>query len=843
MHKIIIHDNKACQFVTDDADLFRVLRSTLSYKMSGVEYTAAYKNGWNGMTFLINKKGYFFYGLLFKVEEFLKERHEQFIIEDLRPKVELNTPIDLSKKLKKMNMVPRDYQDRIVDAACNSRNGIVRACTGSGKAQPLDAKILTPDGWITMGEITTNAYVIGSDGKPKRVLEVFPQGKKEIYRITFSDGTSTECCDDHLWYTSTHNERRHKTGSVKSLKEIRSSLKYLENNKNNNSRNHSIPTIKPVMFNTKDIIIDPYLLGVLLGDGGLSTKNSVSLSSADNEIIDNCINALPKTTKIIKKKNSKHDYYVVGINKAYKKNDLINGLRKYNLMGLKSDTKFIPDDYLYNSVEIRLSILQGLMDTDGFCSKDGKSVIFYSTSQKLSEGVRFIIQSLGGKAVIRKKQTYYTYKGIRKIGKNSFAVHISMPENIIPFRLIRKKNLFIPRSKYQPIKYFDKIELIGEKEAQCILIDSKDHLYVTDDFILTHNTLCTALIAARLNKPTIIYVIGLDLLKQFHDLFSELFSEPIGYIGDGVCKIERINIASIWTIGSALNIDKKNICTDDEFDCEEKIDVSQREKILALLEQTKIHIFDECHVVTCDTIQSIHKKINPEYIYGFSGTPYRDDNTDLLIHGILGNQIVDVSASELIDKKILAQPIIKFIPVPHMSMPLAQYQTVYKSYITENAVRNMIIIQQTKELLDKKYTPLILFKHIKHGQTLYEMMSDAGIKCEMLYGNDSLKRRTEVKEMLEKKEISVILASTIFDLGINLPVLSALVLAGGGKSSIRALQRIGRIIRRYPGKTYAVVVDFFDQIKFLKKHSNIRYDIYSSEKGFKVIKCKEMKAA
>jgi superfamily II DNA or RNA helicase len=489
MHKIIIHDNKACQFVTDDADLFRVLRSTLSYKMSGVEYTAAYKNGWNGMTFLINKKGYFFYGLLFKVEEFLKERHEQFIIEDLRPKVELNTPIDLSKKLKKMNMVPRDYQDRIVDAACNSRNGIIRACTGSGK------------------------------------------------------------------------------------------------------------------------------------------------------------------------------------------------------------------------------------------------------------------------------------------------------------------------------------------------------------------TLCTALIAARLNKPTIIYVIGLDLLKQFHDLFSELFSEPIGYIGDGVCKIERINIASIWTIGSALNIDKKNICTDDEFDCEEKIDVSQREKILALLEQTKIHIFDECHVVTCDTIQSIHKKINPEYIYGFSGTPYRDDNTDLLIHGILGNQIVDVSASELIDKKILAQPIIKFIPVPHMSMPLAQYQTVYKSYITENAVRNMIIIQQTKELLDKKYTPLILFKHIKHGQTLYEMMSDAGIKCEMLYGNDSLKRRTEVKEMLEKKEISVILASTIFDLGINLPVLSALVLAGGGKSSIRALQRIGRIIRRYPGKTYAVVVDFYDQVKFLKKHSNIRYDIYSSEKGFKVIKCKEMKAA
>jgi len=489
MHKIIIHDNKACQFVTEDADLFRVLRSKLSYKMAGVEYTEAYKGGWNGITYLIGKKGNFFYGLLSVVEEFLKERHEQYEIEDLRPPLVVNKPIDLSKVLKKIKMVPRDYQERIVDATCKSRNGIVRACTGSGK------------------------------------------------------------------------------------------------------------------------------------------------------------------------------------------------------------------------------------------------------------------------------------------------------------------------------------------------------------------TLCTALIAARLNKPTIIYVIGLDLLKQFHDLFSTLFKEPIGYIGDGVCKIERINIASIWTIGSALNIKKKDICTDDEFDCEENFDISQKDKILGLLEQTKIHIFDECHVVTCSTIQSIHKKINPEHIYGFSGTPYRDDNTDLLINGILGEQIVDVPAAELIEKKILAQPIIKFVPVPHMSMPLAQYQTVYKSYITDNDIRNMIVIQQTKELLEKKYTPLVLFKHIKHGQLLFEMMTDAGIKCEMLYGNDSLKRRTEVKDMLVSKEIDLILASTIFDLGVDIPMLNALVLCGGGKSSIRALQRIGRVIRFYPGKKFAAIVDFYDQIKFLKKHSIIRYNIYSSEKGFKVIKCKEMKAA
>jgi superfamily II DNA or RNA helicase len=418
-----------------------------------------------------------------------------------------------------------------------------------------------------------------------------------------------------------------------------------------------------------------------------------------------------------------------------------------------------------------------------------------------------------------------------------------LPKELNPFRLSRKRNLFAEKTKYKPFKYIDKIEFVGKKQAQCILIDSKDHLYITDDFILTHNTLCTALISARLNKPTIIYVIGLDLLKQTHDLFSILFKEPIGYIGDGVCKIERINVASIWTIGSALNINKKNICTDDEIGCEEKVDLSQKEKILTLLKQTKVHIFDECHVVTCDTIQSIHKQIDPEHIYGFSGTPYRDDNTDLLINGILGKQIVDVSASELIDKKILAQPIIKFIAVPPISMPLAQYQTVYKTYITDNAVRNMLIIQQTKELLEKKYTPLVLFKHIKHGQILFDSMIKAGIKCEMLYGNDSIKRRIEVKEMLIKGEIQAILASTIFDLGVDIPMLNALVLCGGGKSSIRALQRIGRVIRFFPGKKFAAIVDFYDQVKFLKKHSIIRSEIYSSEKGFRVIKCKEMKTS
>lgn len=354
-------------------------------------------------------------------------------------------------------------------------------------------------------------------------------------------------------------------------------------------------------------------------------------------------------------------------------------------------------------------------------------------------------------------------------------------------------------------------------------------------------TLATALISAVLNKPTIIYVIGLDLLKQFHDLFSSLFDEPIGYIGDGICQIERINIATIWTIGSALRVDKKKIILDDENDDEEKIDDSQYEKITKLLETTKVHIFDESHVITTDTIKAIHKIIDPEYIYGFSGTPFRSDNTDLLIHSILGEQIINVNASQLIIDGYLAQPIIKFVDVPKMKIDTSNYQSVYKNYIVENEVRNKLIVKNTQMLLDKKYTPLVLFKQIRHGEILLEMMQGAGIKCEMLYGNDSLDKRTEIKQKLIDKEIDVILSSTIFDIGLDLPILSGLVLCGGGKSNIRSLQRVGRVIRIIPGKKHAAIIDFHDNIKYLKKHSRIRCDTYLSEEGFKVIKCLGMK--
>lgn len=353
-------------------------------------------------------------------------------------------------------------------------------------------------------------------------------------------------------------------------------------------------------------------------------------------------------------------------------------------------------------------------------------------------------------------------------------------------------------------------------------------------------SLSAAMITARHNRPTIIYVIGLDLLQQFHDLFSKLFNEPIGYIGNGVCDIQRINIASIWTVGKALD-SKFKIFDEEDIGDKEKFNDIDKYRIQQLLQATELHIIDECHLSTCDTIKNIYKHIDPTLIYGMSATPSRGDGQDLYIEGLLGEQIINVPASLLIQRKLLAQPIIKFIDVPSLAIHSRTYASVYGEYIVENELRNSMVVHETRKMLDKGYQILILFKQIKHGRILQEYLTKHNIECAILDGRNSLAERIDIKEQLLAKKLHVVLASTIYDLGVDIVSLSGLILAGGGNSPVRTIQRIGRVIRGFPGKNIAAVVDFYDQARFLKNHSVERYKSYAQEPGFHIIPSTMMK--
>jgi superfamily II DNA or RNA helicase len=345
-------------------------------------------------------------------------------------------------------------------------------------------------------------------------------------------------------------------------------------------------------------------------------------------------------------------------------------------------------------------------------------------------------------------------------------------------------------------------------------------------------TLCSTMMVAHFGKYAIIYVIGKDLLHQTHGFFEEVFDQKIGKIGDGICEIEDINIASVWTIGQALGMDKSSIILD-SLDGEEMLSHEKYKSILDMMAMAKVHIFDECHLAACDTIQEISRNIKPEYIYGMSASPWRDDNKDLLIEAIFGDKIVDISASYLIRNKYLTKPTIRFIDNPKYGRD-AKYPTIYKNYIVKNDIRNANIVKSAVKLVELGYQPLVSYIRIAHGKSLYEQISDR-MPCILLSGKDSIKKRNEAKKKLENKEINCILASKIFDMGVDLPSLSGLINAGGGKSSVRALQRVGRVLRTYPGKNRSIVVEFFDRAKFLKKHSRKRRDIYLTEEEFDVI--------
>lgn len=376
------------------------------------------------------------------------------------------------------------YQNSGVRRLSDEGNGILGFDVGLGKAQPLDEPVLTPDGWKPMGNIKIGDFVISADGSPTEVVGVFPQGVKPSYRVTFNDGSSTRCCDEHLWFTKTaldrNNERRAvgSRGGVKTLREIMCSLTY------SNVKNHSIPMVDPVEMPERDLPIHPYLLGAVIGDGCL-TGYSPTVTKPDRWMLDRICSLTSECMPDVKATIRGHDGRCPAVHMSAAANRRFDDL---GLLGKKSEHKFIPDAYMVSSINQRLDLLRGLMDTDGWVSKDGTIVQFTSTSRLLADQVRELAMSLGANAWITTKIPKFTYKGEKKDGREAFTVGLRMPPTINPFALPRKADLWRPNTKYLPTRLIESVEYVGDVPQQCIAVAHESHLYVTRDFIVTHNT-------------------------------------------------------------------------------------------------------------------------------------------------------------------------------------------------------------------------------------------------------------------------------------------------------------------------------------------------------------------
>ncbi len=369
-----------------------------------------------------------------------------------------------------------------------------------GRAQPVHTNVLTPSGFRQIGDLEVGDLVVGSNGEPTPVLGVYPQGPKQIYRVTTQDGASTLCSEDHLWAVKTpYDRRRNSPWRVVETKEMVGKLR------NAHYRKYELPLLsQPVALPERDVPMDAYALGLLLGDGCLTGSTTPSFATEDPELVEALECLIPEMRARWK---SGPDYVLNRVRSPGESvtvaNPITKVMRDVGLDGSRSHSKFVPEEYLHNSADVRLAVLQGLLDSDGgpVVQRDRTCRIHYGTnSPRLKDDVIALVRSLGGVAYARKRVAEGRRPG-RARGRDipyrhdSYVVDIRLPAGVEPFRLRRKRDRYRESGGGgRPMRFIDRIEPAGIEEAVCIQVAAADSLYVTEDYLLTHNTLNDAFI-------------------------------------------------------------------------------------------------------------------------------------------------------------------------------------------------------------------------------------------------------------------------------------------------------------------------------------------------------------
>jgi len=390
----------------------------------------------------------------------------------------------------------------------------------TGKAVPATTPVLTPHGWVPIKDLSRGHRVIGRDGRPVTVTGVYPQGIRPAYRMHLSDGTSTVCDPDHLWTVrpKIRKDKKHpeawRTWTTqqmldRGLRRASGGAKYY------------LPIVEPVEFEgvlepgrlvepvpvdgkgknirpqykPSPLPVDPYLLGVLIGDGGL-TGTGVKLTTADDdELLPLLEPVLPDGVTLRRKPGSQYDWALATGRVGGGHDQLITDLRQLGLMGHAALTKFIPQAYLLADIHARRLLLAGLLDTDG-CIDMKRNIEFSTSSAQLAEDFRFLVQSLGGTVTTTRRETTHA---------PSYRIFVRLPLDApVPFRLPRKwqrcEEAWGKRRIDKPVRAITAIEPEGEAEMICISVDAPDGLFVVDEFIVTHNTTSRA-VPAILQAP------------------------------------------------------------------------------------------------------------------------------------------------------------------------------------------------------------------------------------------------------------------------------------------------------------------------------------------------------
>lgn len=341
-----------------------------------------------------------------------------------------------------------------------------------GKAVHSDTPMFTGRGWVKASEVVVGDKLVGSNGEWTSVTGVFPQGEKQLYKVTFNDGSSLKVCGEHLW--NVRGRYYPNKWYTKPTEEIAGHL-----TESDGRSRYQIPMMTPGGEYNDDLPIDPYLLGAWLGDG---TTTTGVITTMDDEIVE----AFAEHYRVeVRREAGKASMYQVwGLSQKLKE------------LGVRGN-KHIPDEYFNASVEQRLALFQGLMDTDGTANRIHGVPSFCTVDSTLARDFRRLVGSLGGTVREYIKGTYESRGRHRTI----YILSPRLPEGLDTyFRLERKQALATKtNSRSRPRRFIKSIEPVEVGEAVCFSVDAEDKLFCAgDDFIVTHNTQTTLISLAYL---------------------------------------------------------------------------------------------------------------------------------------------------------------------------------------------------------------------------------------------------------------------------------------------------------------------------------------------------------
>ncbi|MCX5194125.1 helicase-related protein [Streptomyces sp. NBC_00249] len=668
-------------------------------------------------------------------------------------------------------------------ATSHPMHRLLQGEVGSGKAQPLDSLVLTPAGFRPMGDIAAGDEVVVPTGEIALVGGVFPQGVRDVWRVVLSDGSAVECDDEHLWIVGTScGWHRGQEPKVMTTREIRSDL-----HEANGSSKWYLPVAVPVdLGNGDQQPLDPYLMGVLIGDG--SFRHNLGLSTADEEILAAVEAVVAPDREMAAVPGSRCDYTIrmSGPRGGTRRNPVIQAVRDLGLWGASSHDKFVPDVYKNASVKDRLAVLQGLMDTDGTLDANGMSISFCSASLRLAEDVAWLVRSLGGRARVLPKRT-------------AFNVSVALPEEFEPFRLSRKAARMRPRPKYNTFRRgIRSVEHVGAKPVQCISVEHPSHAYVTDNFTVTHNTMVAlrAMLAVVDSGGQAAMLAPTEVLAQQH---HRSITEMMGELAEGGMLGGSDQGTKVVLLTGSMGTPARRQALLDLVTGEGGIVIGTH----ALIEdKVQFHdlglvVVDEQHrfgVEQRDALRSKGKQ--PPHLLVMTATPI-PRTVAMTVFGDLETSVLDQLPA---GRSPIATHVVPAKDKPHFltrawERVREEVENGHQAYVVCPRIGDGDDEPKKKKAAEEdgdKRPPLAVLE-IAEQLTRGPL---AGLSVEVLHGRMDPADKDDVMRRFATGEVKVLVATTVIEVGVNVPNSTVMVIMDADRFGVSQLHQLrGRVGR------------------------------------------------